>query len=1849
MQRSPGFRGLIFVLLITAQLLPARALLAQDVASQGEIKTKADEIEYLEAKAKALATIEALRAKDVTAAIKLAHKIFEADRQGFGPNHEHGVTTLQVMAGLYWSANDKKNAAGCQSTILAIRENLYGKEDWRRNEARWIAEQWKHLATSKELVSADEQAMAILREAASAYAARDYANSIALAQKSAAILKEVYGDNVPPYGTALGYIAVCLLDQGNLAEARAYYTQAATICQGWYGVVSPQYADILVSLGQATQDEQREQYYRQAIDIYEQIQGYDRSLLVRVLRNLASHYAGAGRLAQSETLLARAMDVQESLHGRDSQIFKDMQLTMAGVYRNLKKYAEAEVLLNSLLAHDNANPQQTVDVRIEIYDERSRIYEDQDKFDLAEQAIRQALDIERKAFGETRLNFAMLLRQLGDIQYSAKQTEAAEATFDKSLALAIKLGGPQSQEALNAADALSVVLRVQAKQLNAKGDHAAARAKLQLIVEKVLPLFDEQNFVTVMTRVAIAQQDQIDQLPADLVKVVLEAERIEQEGRDAKTAGDFPKAEERFRQAIELRAALADKQNPYVTAQANYMLAEVLQKQQKWADSEQPLIIAQQAFKEVFKDASPASEFAHAHFLLGDALQKRGANVEAIEQFRSSMELYRSIYGPQNGSVLVLMARLGLIYASQGDYARASAAFREYAEAIAQVYGKQSDKFAYAIVELSRVVFDSGNYTLARELSLQAIEIRKAVGGDQGDQIRMLVAKVADCDARLGKIESAIGSYEAVVEELRKLENHDELRWYLQPLAKLEAKRGQDERAEALALEALTLCAKLHGDQDFKTIEASNTLCTLWLARIAKLQSEEKLADAATLLEQLVAEHVKRYGENHPMKRQYELELNLVKQVLVFPAEKQQTYFAAVNDTLKAKKLLKENQEKAAGDAALAAAESYRKLLGNESPKLAAALCFAASCLPPGAKGEGLCREALKIRQTAFGEKDFETASVHEQLGRSLLAQHHYADAIEHLKLSLDFYTLNEAAIGSKSRADVLAALGFSYIKIGELTAAQQALDEADRLLPLQPLALIARGLLALVLGDHDEYLRFSQLTYDRLLQGVDRESNEGLTGTLNLADGYILTANFEKAEPLLQESMEILKKQGRENDAKFANFLVSMSKIQAHAKEHELALASLNQAHEILAKTSGKESRDYQYASVLLARHYRTAGKLAEAESLLLQAYEVNKKLGLGASGVQISESADLMGVLIEQGKFAEATVLAEESLLSHERMLSAAASFQTERQQAATIREARYLNGWYLVATVNEPKFNDKAYDHVLRLKGSIFARQRRLRELAKNPAAKELLERWGRLTGTLATLSLRAPYPEERTAWNQRIALLTADKDDLEKQLLALASKESSHIATAEQIRKSLPAKTALVDFFYNDAYKVNADGTQEIASDFRAFISRPDQSSVVRIVGTGAAELSAAIDRWREAIDWRDSEAAKQAKAEDDTNTLQKLFAESQTTQREMAAVIKKLIWEPLEPHLQGVELVVVSPDGPLAKFPLAALPGKQENSYLIEDIALTTVAVPSMLPELLAGGSVAQDKETLLVMGDVAYGGAAGLADVRGAVATNATRAWLPFSFSVLNAVRAEMDDILRFFGARFTTGKSMVLDGESATENAFRREAPQHRWVHLSTHGFYAPDILNEAQSAAAKVAVTESALVDSAANAPGIVHEGLKSGLALAGANEINASGEDDGILSAMEVSSMDLTGVQMAVLSACETGLGNSVSGEGVAGLQRAFQIAGARSTVTSLWPVGDVSSRLLIARFYRNLWTGKMSKAAAMREAQQWMIAAAYKDDGQEKIDTENLTIDSEVLPQTFRLPEHWAPFVLSGDWR
>lgn len=141
-----------------------------------------------------------------------------------------------------------------------------------------------------------------------------------------------------------------------------------------------------------------------------------------------------------------------------------------------------------------------------------------------------------------------------------------------------------------------------------------------------------------------------------------------------------------------------------------------------------------------------------------------------------------------------------------------------------------------------------------------------------------------------------------------------------------------------------------------------------------------------------------------------------------------------------------------------------------------------------------------------------------------------------------------------------------------------------------------------------------------------------------------------------------------------------------------------------------------------------------------------------------------------------------------------------------------------------------------------------------------------------------------------------------------------------------------------------------------------------------------------------------------------------------------------------------------------------------------------------------------------------------------------------------------------------------------------------------------------------------------------------LLSGLALAGANHRDsaAAGEEDGVLTAEEIAGLDLTGVEWAVLSACDTGVGEIQAGEGVFGLRRAIQVAGVRTVIMSLWPVDDQATRRWMAALYHGRLMLQQDTATAVREAALSELRARRE-------------------AKESAHPFYWAAFVAAGDWR
>jgi CHAT domain-containing protein len=197
-----------------------------------------------------------------------------------------------------------------------------------------------------------------------------------------------------------------------------------------------------------------------------------------------------------------------------------------------------------------------------------------------------------------------------------------------------------------------------------------------------------------------------------------------------------------------------------------------------------------------------------------------------------------------------------------------------------------------------------------------------------------------------------------------------------------------------------------------------------------------------------------------------------------------------------------------------------------------------------------------------------------------------------------------------------------------------------------------------------------------------------------------------------------------------------------------------------------------------------------------------------------------------------------------------------------------------------------------------------------------------------------------------------------------------------------------------------------------------------------------------------------------------------------------------------------------------------------------------------------------------------------------------------------------------------------------ATESAVKGAATGRRVVHLATHGFFlkSPCEAGPAHTRAVGALATRSGRAEFADNPL------LLSGLAFAGANRRNSTqaGQDDGILTAEEVAGLNLQGTEWAVLSACDTGIGEIKGGEGVFGLRRAFQIAGARTVIMSLWSVEDRSTRLWMRALYEGRFQQRLSTAEATLAASRRVLQ------------------DRRARGQSTH-PFYWGAFVAAGAWR
>ena len=320
----------------------------------------------------------------------------------------------------------------------------------------------------------------------------------------------------------------------------------------------------------------------------------------------------------------------------------------------------------------------------------------------------------------------------------------------------------------------------------------------------------------------------------------------------------------------------------------------------------------------------------------------------------------------------------------------------------------------------------------------------------------------------------------------------------------------------------------------------------------------------------------------------------------------------------------------------------------------------------------------------------------------------------------------------------------------------------------------------------------------------------------------------------------------------------------------------------------------------------------------------------------------------------------------------------------------------------------------------------------------------------------------------------------------------------------------------------------------------------------------------------------------------------------------------LVWKPLEEELRNVRNVYFAPSGELHRIGIEYLPiNKTENIcdvYTLHRLSSTRqLAIIQDEIEgnntILYGGINYDEKSNTILTDSTSVEGVA----IRSSFSrANVDSLSLRSSFDYLEGTKKETDTIAKDMKQRHVP--YIYYCGMDGSEESFKQlDGTKPKAIHIATHGFY----LTKTDAEKSKFTRPEMEIINEGVQKIGQPIEDkpmTRSGLLLSGCNrafrhEQIPEDEEDGILTAQEISTLDLRGLDLVVLSACQTGLGDVISGEGVFGLQRGFKKAGANTIMMSLNKVDDEATRILMVEFYRNLMNGK-TKHQSLQEAQQYL---------------------------------------------
>jgi tetratricopeptide (TPR) repeat protein/CHAT domain-containing protein len=910
------------------------------------------------------------------------------------------------------------------------------------------------------------------------------------------------------------------------------------------------------------------------------------------------------------------------------------------------------------------------------------------------------------------------------------------------------------------------------------------------------------------------------------------------------------------------------------------------------------------------------------------------------------------------------------------------------------------------------------------------------------------------------------------------------------------------------------------------------------------------------------------------------------------------------------------------------ALEIVRNSVIEEGPQLARALLSLGELYK--AKGdlrraEPLVRQATEIMERSEGKQHPEFASYLSNLG-SL-----YKGAGKYQEAERQYLRAREIIVRSLGRehpvfAAIASRLSELYQEQGDYDKAESCIREAEEAARQiygeqtedYASALSNRATLCFQLGDYDAAERLFRQALEIKRSAVGEHHPAFARGLRNLAmalDVRRTTESSYKAEQLYQQALNVLQETVGDEHADYANCLNDLGVLFDRQRRYGEAVRYYRQARDAWLRVLGASGLDHpSYAMVLnnLGGAYDSMGIYPAVEQYYAEALEVMGRIWGESHPSYAGCLKNLAGFYVATDRALEAIPMMQRALQVYDRLIGQVFSFTSESQKMAYLKSLEDdLYSFLSLVLYHAPDSASAkgfALDMVLRRKGIVaesMALQQETLLQAKYPDLRAGLEELTSLRMDITRKSWAGPEGDDVSTHEGWLKQQNARKESLEaemaRQIPEMNLSSKLRHADRSAVSMALPADMTLIEFVRFDVFDFRAvpihDQPRWNPAHYMAFVLPARAPDRLQMIDLGeAGPIDQLIASFRSAITGEDEGDRNRGLGSLPSQTPRAL-------QITVGVALREMLFDPLSTTIGNHKGLLIAPDGDLTRLPFEVLP-IGDRRCLIDDYRISYVASGRDVLRFGAASSgkandplVAADPDFDLSTGNAHHDTRSkGIVNDRQARVSRDLDGMYP-RFERLPGTRLEGEQIARLLNVE------PRVAGEALESHLKTLHSP--RILHLATHGFFLADQTGDPKKDQHEPQPAGWETVTAVSRLSRIENPLLRSGLALAGANTWLNHGPlppeaEDGILTAEDVSGLDLLATELAVLSACETGLGEVRTGEGVFGLRRAFMLAGAKTLVLSLWKVPDKQTQELMVDFYQQILSGA-ARGDALREAQ------------------------------------------------